>query len=236
MSNNLESQMKDAFEEIVDHIRKAGCKVKCHYDKKTIASGSNGFFDMTPSPHIEVALKGRSFKRAIPLIVHEFCHYRQFLAKTLMEEFNEANELQDRILSGQDVSLKDREFSRKYTQICEYDCDLRAVELLEEWDLNWVKDPKDHVKSANSYNRHIAWQIGGLNGPGSGIFMSNHEDIADVIWPNTKEHRVMSIDEATSPIDEKHKVKIDKWEKSHRRKRRNPHVCGWRRCHKPRRF
>lgn len=178
------SDMQKMFYEIVEYAKAHGCPVTVYKSLEKV-NGSNGYFSSDPKPHIKVGLKNRSWPKAIELIIHEFCHFWQWQSGFLGRKDDEGNLIYSRILAGEAVSPEEREKASQLVRISEYDCEMRTAELLKLWNLESMFPPEQHIKSANTYNRHIVWSIGDKNHPGSGIFYAKYDTLADKLWGNT---------------------------------------------------
>lgn len=202
------SEKRELFNQIVEWIREQGCKVYVHTKQKTV-SGSNGYFTPDPEPHIRIGMLGRPIDNAIVLLLHEFCHYWQWHEGFLGRKDDVGNSIYGKILDGEDVTSEERELASKLVRISEYDCEKRTAFLLKKWGLTSIRSVQDHIKYANSYNRHQAWSIGSRDGAGSGEFVASHEACADKLWPDKKHHRWLTLKELLAPISPKHKKVFD---------------------------
>lgn len=200
--------LKNLFNEIVDWMRSKGCKIYCHYAKKTV-SGSNGYFTPDPEPHIRVGLKGRPIKRALILIIHEFCHYWQWKTGFLGRKDDEGNIIYSKILKGEEVTDKEREIARRLVAISEYDCEKRTAYLIKKWKLDEIIPIKELISSSNTYNRHTAWSIGTARKPGSGVFYAKYDNLAKDLWGN-EEPKWFSLQQVVAPISETQAKVFDK--------------------------
>ena len=213
--------MKGVFYEIVSYASKNGCPVTVHTDKSKI-EGSNGYFSQDPKPHIQIALKGKTWGKAIELLIHEYCHYWQWKESFLERKDDEGNIIYSGILDGKDISPEQREKARVLIQLSEYDCEIRAASLFDKWNLESVFPPSEHIKSANTYNRHIAWSVGDKGIRGSGIFMPTYDTVAPQLWgnkefahfwdPNSPEGQQRIL----APISEEHRKVFNKASKKSR--------------------
>ena len=176
-------EMEKMFYEIVKFCKEQGCPVTVYKTLEKV-NGSNGYFSADPKPHIKVGLKNRPWPKAIELIIHEFCHYWQWKDGFLGHKDDEGNLIYSRILEGEAVSPEEREKASQLVRISEYDCEIRTASLFEKWGLEEIFPPSEHVRSANTYNRHIVWSIGDRNNPGSGIFYAKYDALADKLWGN----------------------------------------------------
>lgn len=211
------SQMKEMFETIVAEVRRNGCAVEVVNAAKV--SGSNGYFTSEPKPHIKVAVKGRPWPKIIELIIHEYCHYWQWTDGFLNHEDDDGNMIYGRILEGEEVSPKERQRASALVRISEYDCEIRTGSLFapppKGWNLESIFSQEEHIRSANTYNRHIVWSIGDKNNVGSGIFLHTYDKLQDKLWgsktfktfwnPWTKE----GLDKILAPLSSKHKRVFD---------------------------
>jgi hypothetical protein len=177
-------QMKDMFYEIVDYAKQEGCPVTV-FPKKSKINGSNGYFSSEPRPHIKVALVGKSWPQRTQLIMHEYCHYWQWKDGFLGHKDDEGNIAYARQLEGETLTPRERKMASTLVRISEYDCEMRTAELFKEWNLQSIFPPPDHIKSSNTYNRHVVWSIGDDTYPGSGIFYAKYDSLADQLWGNT---------------------------------------------------
>lgn len=177
--------MEDMFYEIVKFVQEQGCPVTVHKELEKV-NGSNGYFSSEPSPHLKVALKGKSWPRAVQLLIHEFCHYWQWKDGFLGRKDDEGNIIYSRILDGEKVSPEERKKASGFVRISEYDCEIRTSSLFKKWNLETIFPICDHIKSSNTYNRHIVWSIGDENFPGSGIFYYKYDSLADKLWGKKK--------------------------------------------------
>lgn len=198
----------DIFDQLVDWIKDNGCRVFVH-KARHIIGGCNGYYESTPYHHIRVAMKNRPMDEAIGLLLHEFCHYIQHKENFYTKEIDEANELYELILNGHKLHPDDVEFTRKFVALGEYDCDMRAIDLAKELGLDHIVKPDKVIKSANSYNRHVAWSVGSMNKSGSAIFMANHKEMGEVLWKGKKVKR-MTEKQIFEPISAEHKRAFDK--------------------------
>jgi len=207
--------MEEMFYEIVKFARDQGCPVTVHKDLPKI-NGSNGYFSSEPSPHLKVALKGKSGPRAVQLLIHEFCHYWQWKDGFLGRKDDEGNIIYSRLLDGDTLTPNERTKARSLVQISEYDCEVRTDALFTKWNLHQIFTSPEHIRSSFTYNRHIAWSIGDEDYPGSGIFYYKYDTLANKLWedkiflkfwdPKTEE----GIQKITAPISKKHMEIFDK--------------------------
>jgi len=211
--------MKDVFYEIVDYSKEQGCPVHT-YPSKSKVNGSNGYFTSmgtNNSPEIKVALKGKSWPKSIQLIIHEFCHYWQWKTGFLKHKDDEGNALYGELLDdGRTLTPRERKKASTLVRISEYDCEIRTASLFEKWNLESVFPPSEHIKSSNTYNRHIVWSIGDSTYPGSGIFYAKYDTLANKLWggkvfkyfwnPKTSEGKARLL----APISKKHLEIFDK--------------------------
>ncbi|RJR10589.1 hypothetical protein C4588_03045 [Candidatus Parcubacteria bacterium] len=183
MSKNKPSHadMRKMFYEIVQFAKEQGCPVTVYKNLEKV-NGSNGYFSSDPKPHIKVGLKNRPWPKAIELIIHEFCHYWQWKDGFLGHKDDEGNIIYSRILAGEDVTPKEREKASQLVRISEYDCEIRTASLFQKWKLEEIFPPSEHIKSANTYNRHIVWSIGDEENEGSGIFYAKYDLLGDKLW------------------------------------------------------
>lgn len=195
-------QIEKMFWQLVRWIRSQGCKVYCHKEKKTV-SGSNGYFTPDPEPHIRVGLKNRPWDSALPLIVHEFCHFWQWKTGFLGHKDDEGNIIYSKILQGAQVTPEEREKASKLVRISEYDCEKRTAWLLKQWGLESICPIPEHIRSSNTYNRHAAWSIGNKHRAGSGVFFADYDKCSKALWGN-KPPRWMTLKQALSPISNRH--------------------------------
>lgn len=207
-------EMEDMFEEIVKYIRKKGCPVTVHKNLSKI-NGSNGYFCSDPKPHIKAAIKDKGWDKAIQLIVHEFCHYWQWKDKFIGHKDDQGNIIYSRILEGEKITPKQREKASVLVRLSEYDCEIRTADLLKKWNITSIYPIHVHIKSANTYNRHIAWSVGSEKNEGSGVFLYTYDKLANKLWGTKKFSRFW--DPKTSggrkkifdPISNKHKAVFD---------------------------
>lgn len=175
--------LEKIFYEIVAFSKEQGCPVTVHKTLEKV-NGSNGYFSADPKPHIKVALKNRPWPKAIELIIHEFCHYWQWKDGFLGHKDDEGNLIYGRLLEGDELTPEEREKASQLVRISEYDCEIRTDALFKKWKLEDVFPSSEHIKSANTYNRHIVWSIGDKNTVGSGIFYAKYDTLADKLWGN----------------------------------------------------
>jgi len=173
--------MKVMFYEIVAFCKEQGCPVTVYKNLPKI-NGSNGYFSSDPKPHIKVGLKGRPWPKAIELIIHEFCHYWQWSDGFLGRKDDDGNLIYSKILNNEKVTPEEREKASQLVRISEYDCEIRTESLFKKWNLETIFPSAEHIKSANTYNRHIVWSIGDLNNEGSGIFYAKYDTLAGQLW------------------------------------------------------
>lgn len=209
------SDMETMFYEIVKFSKDQGCPVTVYKSLEKV-NGSNGYFSSEPKPHIKVGLKNRPWPKAIELIIHEFCHYWQWKDGFLGRKDDEGNLIYSRILEGEEVSPEEREKASQLVRISEYDCEIRTASLFEKWKLEDVFPSCEHIKSANTYNRHIVWSIGDKNTPGSGIFYAKYDTLAEKLW-GSKSFKFFWDPKSSSgmgkiiePISAEHKAMFDK--------------------------
>lgn len=219
--------MEEVFYEIVEFAAEQGCPIKVH-TKLDKVNGSNGYFTSDPNPHIEVALRGKSWPRAIQLVIHEFCHYWQWKDGFLGKKDDEGNILYSKLLDGEVLTPKEREKARVLIQISEYDCEIRTASLFDKWRLQQTFPLSSHIRSSSVYNRHIAWSVGDKNCSGSGVFYHKYDTLADQLWGNRKfEHfwnpkTFEGQQLILAPISDKHRSIFDKVAKIKRDERGNP--------------
>jgi len=209
------TSMKKVFYEIVDFAKQQGCPIEVHPNLEKI-NGSNGYFSAEPQAHIEIALKGKTWPRAIQLIIHEFCHYWQHVDGFIGKKDDEGNIIYARLLDGETVTIEEREKARALIQISEYDCEIRTASLFKRWNLETIFPPEKHIRSSNTYNRHIAWSLGDKDYPGSGIFWHKYDSLGSKLWrdaqfkffwnPKTDAGQRLII----APISEEHRIIFDK--------------------------
>ena len=176
-------QMEEMFYEIVKCAKEQGCPVTV-FKHRAKVNGSNGYFSSEPRPHIKVGLQGKSWPKSIQLIVHEYCHYVQWKKGFLGHKDDEGNIAYARLLEGETLAPRERKKASALVRISEYDCEQRTAELFERWNIESIFPPTEHIKSANTYNRHIVWSIGDNTYPGSGIFYAKYDSLADKLWGN----------------------------------------------------
>lgn len=208
------AEMRDMFYEIVNYAKQQGCPVKVHKSKSKV-NGSNGYFCPDPSPHIEVGLKGKPWPKAIELVIHEFCHYWQWRDNFLEHKDDEGNILYARMLDGETLTPRERKKAGVLIRLSEYDCEIRTASLFEKWNLESIFPPEEHIKSANTYNRHIAWSVGDDRNKGSAIFLATYDQLASQLWgdkvfshfwnPKTPE----GLKKILAPISRQHKKIFD---------------------------
>lgn len=174
-------EMEEMFYEIVKYAKDQGCPVTVHKNQAKV-NGSNGYFSSEPKPHIKVGLKGRPWDRSIQLIIHEFCHFWQWSDGFLGHKDDEGNIAYGRLLEGEKLTPDERKKASTLVRISEYDCEIRTDSLFERWNLNSIFPRENHIKSSNTYNRHIVWSIGDENYPGSGVFYAKYDTLADKLW------------------------------------------------------
>jgi hypothetical protein len=208
-------EMEKMFYEIVQFSKDQGCPVTVYKSLEKV-NGSNGYFASDPKPHIKVGLKNRSWPKAIELIIHEFCHYWQWKDGFLGRKDDEGNLIYSRILEGEEVTPEEREKASQLVRISEYDCEIRTASLFEKWKLEDVFPTSEHVKSSNTYNRHIVWSIGDSTTPGSGIFYAKYDTLADDLWGNKSfsyfwdPKSSSGMGKIIEPISDAHKAVFDK--------------------------
>lgn len=210
--------VEEMFQAIVKHIRDNGCKVEVKKNAEKV-NGSNGYFTSEPYPHIKVALKGRPWPKTIQLIVHEYCHYWQWKDGFLDHKDDDGNIIYSHILEGDPVTAKQRDKASKLVRISEYDCEIRTGSLFapepKGWNLESIFSQAEHIKSANTYNRHIVWSIGDKENEGSGIFLHTYDKLAPKLWGNKKFTNFWDpwtdegMDKILAPISAKHKKIFD---------------------------
>ena len=213
-TKHKEGAIKEVFFEIASEAAQEGCPVTVHTDKSKI-EGSNGYFSQDPSPHIQIAIEDKTWGKAVEILIHEYCHYWQWVDNFMDRRDDEGNMLYSGILDGRSISPADREKARVLIQLSEYDCEIRAADLFKKWNLESVFPPEEHIKSANTYNRHIAWSVGSKGKEGSGVFMPTYDKVAPQLWgqrkfdhfwdPNSPEGQKLII----SPISDSHKKDFD---------------------------
>lgn len=207
--------MEKMFYEIVQFAKEQGCPVTVHTNLEKV-NGSNGYFSSDPKPHIKVGLKNRPWPKAIQLIIHEFCHYWQWRDGFLGHKDDEGNLIYSRILEGEEVDPREREKASQLVRISEYDCEIRTASLFKKWKLEDMFPPEDHIRSANTYNRHIVWSIGDQTTPGSGVFYAKYDTLAPKLWGsknfsffwNPKTSSGMS--KIIEPLSKEHKLIFDR--------------------------
>lgn len=177
--------IKDLFYSIVDYAKEEGCPVTV-YPKKNKINGSNGYFCSDPKPHIKVALGNKTWPQAIQLITHEYCHYWQWKDGFLGHKDDEGNIAYARLLEGEDLTPQERHKASVLVRISEYDCEMRTAELFKQWNMESVFPLDQHIRSSNTYNRHIVWSIGDKTFPGSGVFYAKYDSLADELWGSKK--------------------------------------------------
>jgi len=207
--------MEKMFYEIVHFAKDQGCPVTVYKSLEKV-NGSNGYFSSDPKPHIKVGLKNRPWPKAIELIIHEFCHYWQWKDGFLGRKDDEGNLIYSRILEGEEVSPEEREKASQLVRISEYDCEIRTASLFEKWKLEAIFPPAEHIRSANTYSRHIVWSIGDKTSQGSGIFYAKYDELANQLWGNKSFKFFWDPKSSTGmgkiiePISAEHKAIFDK--------------------------
>lgn len=169
------------FFEIVKTAKGWGCPVTVYRELKKI-NGSNGYFCADPRPHIKVAIEGRPWPKCLELIIHEFCHFWQWKDGFLGKKDDAGNIIYSRILEGEKVTPREREKASRLVRISEYDCERRTADLFSKWNLESIFPKEEHIKSANTYNRHIVWSIGDKNNIGSGFFLATYDKLGNKLW------------------------------------------------------
>jgi hypothetical protein len=195
-------ELEKMFWQLVEWVRAQGCKVYCYKNKKTVG-GSNGYFTPDPEPHIKVSLKNRPWTSALPLLIHEFCHFWQWKSGFLGRKDDEGNVIYSKILKGEEVTPEEREQASRLVRISEYDCEKRTAWLIKKWELEKICPVPEHIRSSNTYNRHAAWSIGSKQKEGSGVFFANYDKCSPALW-GQKKPRWMSLKQVLSPISDKH--------------------------------
>lgn len=213
-----DAQIKEMFSEIVAHVEAQGCAVEVKKDVEKV-HGSNGYFCSDPKPHIKVALKGKPLPKVIELIVHEYCHYWQWKTGFLDHEDDNGNIIYGRILDGENVTPSERHRASALVRISEYDCEIRTGSLFgpppKGWNLESIFSQEDHIRSSNTYNRHIVWSIGDKNNVGSGIFLHTYDKLAPKLWGNRvfnsfwNPWAAKGRDKILAPLSAKHKKVFD---------------------------
>jgi hypothetical protein len=208
-------QMEEMFYEVVAYSKEQGCPVTV-YKNKAKVNGSNGYFTSEPRPHIKVGLKGRSWPKSMQLIIHEFCHYWQWKDGFLGHKDDDGNIAYARLLEGEELSPKERIKASTLVRISEYDCEIRTDHLFERWNLQSIFPKTEHIKSSNTYNRHIVWSIGDDTYPGSGIFYAKYDTLGDQLWgrkvfnhfwdPKTSAGKAKLL----APLSKEHRAVFDK--------------------------
>ena len=202
-------QMEQMFKEIVKFAKQEGCPVTVHKNLKKV-NGSNGYFSSEPKPHIKVALKGRPWPNAIQLIIHEFCHYWQWRDGVLGHKDDDGNIAYGRLLEGEELTPEERKKASTLVRISEYDCEIRTDYLFDRWNLHSIFPREDHIRSSNTYNRHIVWSIGDETMPGSGVFYAPYDSLAPKLWGKKRFKHFWNPETAAgeakllSPISKKH--------------------------------
>lgn len=205
------THMEDMFWEIVDYIKSKGCPVTIH-EKLSKINGSNGYFCSDPKPHIKAAIKDKGWDKAIQLIVHEFCHFIQWKWKFIGHKDDQGNIIYSKILEGEKITPKQRHKASILVRLSEYDCEKRTAQLLKKWNITSIYPIHEHIKSANTYNRHIAWSIGDENNEGSGVFLHTYDKLGDKLWGTKKFSKFWGVAEGGrvyAPISRKHKAVFD---------------------------
>jgi len=204
----------EVFKEIRKYAKDEGCPITVHKNLNKI-NGSNGYFCASPRPHIKAAVGNKSWAKAFELIIHEFCHYWQWSTNFIGRKDDDANGIYGEILEGIEVTPKKRKRASHLVRISEYDCEIRTAALFDKWNLESLFPPSEHIKSANTYNRHIAWSIGDDKNVGSGIFLPTYDKLANQLWgnkvfkhfwnPKTSQGKAKLL----APISSKHKAIFD---------------------------
>jgi len=207
-------ELKKVFNQIVAWAQEQGCQINCYWDKKTV-NDSNGYFSAEPKPSISMGLKGRPLKKSLVLLLHEFCHYWQWKTGFLGRKDDQGNLIYGKILDGIEVTPEEREIARKFVSYSEYDCEKRTVFLIKRWNLQDIVSIKDHIRSANTYNRHIAWSIGDKRVPGSCIFFADFDACAKDLKVSDK---WISDKQIIAPISTEHQ---QVFQKAHAKKKRS---------------
>jgi hypothetical protein len=117
--------------------------------------------------------------------MQEYCHYWQWKDGFLGHKDDEGNIAYARQLEGETLTPRERKMASTLVRKTEYDCEMRTAELFKEWNLQSIFPPSEHIKSSNTYNRHIVWSIGDDAYPGSGIFYAKYDSLADQLWGDT---------------------------------------------------
>lgn len=183
VGSNLPSkkEMEKMFWEIVKFVKDQGCQITVHKNLEKV-NGSNGYFCSDPKPHIKAAIKGKSWPKAIELVIHEFCHYWQWKDNFIGRADDDGNIIYARILDGEQVTPAERHKASVLVRLSEYDCEIRTASLFQKWNLESIFPPEEHIKSANTYNRHIVWSIGDKDNKGSGVFLASYDKLASELW------------------------------------------------------
>lgn len=195
MSKNKRPSSEEILtpEEMFYAIRQEAIDNKCPvtvHKKLAKINGSNGYFSSEPSPHIKVAIGGgkwsakEKWPKAVQLLVHEYCHFVQWKTGFLGHKDDEGNIAYARQLEGETLTPRERKMASTLVRISEYDCEMRAAELLKKWNIESIFPVEKHIKSSNTYNRHIVWSIGDETYPGSGEFYAKYDSLADELWGN----------------------------------------------------
>lgn len=151
------------FWELVDLVKKDGCRLRL-YDKEELSVAQcAGTFDITKSgnPLICLAIKGHTQKELLQLLLHEYAHFLQwktgFLHKLEGPDLKEGWDVFDKWYR-QVKKFSNDQLERSRNAICliEYDADLRVLDLAKKFNID-IGSHEEYMSKAYGYVALIKW-------------------------------------------------------------------------------
>jgi len=147
------------FNDLVKYIKSQRCKVKLHKGKKRLEGNAIGLFLDEPKPRILLAIKGRSRKEKVSVLLHEyghFCQWRDGFSKYLDGICWPHQVLDDWLTGYIELSTRELKMVRNSMLTIEYDAELRSYYLGKELGVKGF-NPAYHLREAQSYMAAIKW-------------------------------------------------------------------------------
>lgn len=147
------------FQDLVQHIRVQGCRVRIYKDRKQIHGNMGTFFVADKGPLISLALKGSPKKKRVEYLLHEFGHYLQWRDgyMKVLDSICDAYDVWDEWVNEKiELTSMERRAARNTMLAMEWDAEMRALELGKQLDVKHF-DPEHHLMGANAYMTALKW-------------------------------------------------------------------------------
>jgi len=149
------------YDDVVEYIKAAGCRVYIYNQKTSIYGGVNGTFDYNDNgPIICVANKNIPPKKRIETLLHEYGHFLQWQDGFLqyLDGICDGYEVFEKWVNGKEYSAMEIQIARNLVLTIEYDAEKRAIDIGEFLQPdNWSRDYI--LMGAQSYVTGIKWDF-----------------------------------------------------------------------------